>query len=61
MHEIKSQAAPKIFQNKFHKLTRKYPTNFSTSNHSIKPFKLCNSKNTPQYGRTKTLRKCKKM
>ena len=52
MHEIKSQTAPKIFQNKFHKLTRNYPTNFSTSNHSIKPFKLCNSKNTPQYGRT---------
>ena len=44
MHKIKSQTATKIFQNKFHKLTHKYPTNFSTSNYSIPPFKLSKSK-----------------
>ena len=35
---------PKIFQNKFRKPTHKYPTNFSTSNNSIPPFKLSKSK-----------------
>ena len=35
MHKIKSQTAPKIFQNKFRKPAHKYPTNFSTSNDSI--------------------------
>ena len=44
MHKIKSQTAPKIFQNKFRKPTHKYPTNFSTSNNSIPPFKLSKSK-----------------
>ena len=44
MHEIKSQRAPKIFQNKFQKPTHKYPTNFSTSNYSIPPFRLSKSK-----------------
>ena len=44
MHKIKSQTAPKIFQNKFRKPTHKYPTNFSTSNYSIPPFKLSKSK-----------------
>ena len=39
-HTIKSQAAPKIFHNKFRKPTREYPTNFSTSNYSISPLKL---------------------
>ena len=44
MHKIKSQTAPKIFQNKFRKPTHKYPTNFSTLNYSISPFKLSKSK-----------------
>ena len=44
MHKIKYQTAPKIFQNKFSKPTHKYPTNFSTSNYSIPPFKLSKSK-----------------
>ena len=47
MHKSKSQAAPKIFQKKFHKPTHKYPkypTNFSTSNYSIPPYKLSKSK-----------------
>ena len=46
MHKIKSQTAPKIFQNKFRKPTHKYPTNFSTSNYSysIPPFKLSKPK-----------------
>ena len=35
MHKIKSQTAPKIFQNKFRKPAHKYRTNFSTSNDSI--------------------------
>ena len=39
MNKIKSETAPKIFQNKFRKPAHKYPTNFSTSNH-IPPFKL---------------------
>ena len=43
MHKIKSQTAPKLFQNKFHKPNHKYPTNFSTSNYSIPPFKLSKS------------------
>ena len=43
MHKIKSQTAPEIFQNKFRKPTHKYPTNFSTSNYSIPPFKLSES------------------
>ena len=40
MYKIKSQTVPKIFQNKFREPTHKYPTNFSTSNYSIPPFKL---------------------
>ena len=44
MHKIKSQTAPKLFQNKFRKPTHKYPTNFSTSSYSIPPFKLSKSK-----------------
>ena len=44
MHKIKSQTAPKMFQNKFSKPTHKYPTNFSTSNYRIPPFKLTKSK-----------------
>ena len=44
MHKIKSQTARKIFQNNFRKPTHKYPTNFSTSNYSIPPFKLTKSK-----------------
>ena len=35
MHKIKSQTAPKIFQNKFRKPTHKYRKNLSTSNYSI--------------------------
>ena len=44
MHKIKSQTAPKIFQDKFRKPTYKYPTNFSTSNYRMPPFKSSNSK-----------------
>ena len=44
MHEVKSQTSPKIFQNKFREPTSMYPTNFSTSNYSIPPFKLRKSK-----------------
>ena len=44
MHKIKSQIAPNRFQNKFHKPTHKYPTNFSTSNYSTLSFKWNNSK-----------------
>ena len=44
MHKIKSQSAQEIFQNKFRKPTHKYPTNVSTSNYSIPPFKLSKSK-----------------
>ena len=44
MHQIKYQTAPKIFQNKFRKPTHKYPTNISTSNYNIPPFKLSKSK-----------------
>ena len=44
MHKIKSQTAPKMFQNKFSKPTHKYPTNFSTPNYRIPPFKLIKSK-----------------
>ena len=44
MHKIKSQTAPKIFQNKLRKPAHKYPINFSTSNYSIPPFKLSKSK-----------------
>ena len=43
MHKIKFQTVPKIFQKKFSKLTHKHPTNSSTSNYSIPPFKLCKS------------------
>ena len=55
MHKIKSQTAPKIFQNKFHKPIHKCPTNFSTSNYSIPPFQLSKSKyrisiRGPHYG-----------
>ena len=71
MHKIKYQAAPKIFQNKFSKPTHKYPTNFSTSNYIIPPFKLSKPKyrisskgpTLWNYGKTflQTLRKCKKV
>ena len=44
MHKVKSQIAPKIFQSKFCKPAHKDPTNFSTSNYSIPPFKLSNPK-----------------
>ena len=44
IHKIKSQTAPKILQSKFRKPTHKYPTNFSTSNYSIRRFKLSKSK-----------------
>ena len=44
MHSIKSHTAPKISQNKFRKPTHKYPTNFSTSNYCIPPFKLSKPK-----------------
>ena len=44
MHKIKSQTAPKMFQNKFHKPIHRYPTNFSTSKYSVPPFKLSKSK-----------------
>ena len=44
MHKIKSQTAPKMFQNKFCNPAHKYPKNFSTSNHSILSFKLSKSK-----------------
>ena len=44
MHKIKFQTSPKIFQNKFPKPTHKYPSNFSTSNYSIPPFKSNKSK-----------------
>ena len=44
MHKIKSQTAPTIFENKFRKPTHKYPTNSSTSNYSIPPFKLSKPK-----------------
>ena len=55
MNKIKSQTAPKIFQNKFHKPIHKCPTNFSTSNYSIPPFQLSKSKyrisiRGPHYG-----------
>ena len=57
MHKIKSQTAPKIFQNKFRKPAHKYPTNFSTLNYSIPPFKLSKSTyrisiETPHYGQS---------
>ena len=39
MHKSKSQAALTMFQNKFHKRSHKYSTNFSTSDYSILPFK----------------------
>ena len=68
MHKIKLQIAPQVFPNKFRKPTHKYPTNFSTSNYSMPPFKL-RSPNTEyqsearHYGRTflQTLRKCRKV
>ena len=67
MHKIKSQTAPKIFQNMFWKPTHKYPTIFFTSNYSIPPFKSSKFKyrtsiRSPHYGRTflQTLRKCRK-
>ena len=44
MHKIKSQVAPTMFQNRFCKPIRKYPTNFPTFNYSIPPFKLNQSK-----------------
>ena len=44
MHKINSKTVPKIFQNKFYEPTHKYPTNFSTSNQSIPPFKFSKSK-----------------
>ena len=44
MHKIKSQTAPKLFQNKFPKPTHKYPTKFPAPNYSIPPFKLSKSK-----------------
>ena len=44
MHTIKTQTAPKMFQNRFRKRTRKYPTNLSTFNYSVPPFKLSKSK-----------------
>ena len=44
MLKIKSRTEPKLFQNKFRKPTHKYPTNFSTLNYSISPFKLSKSK-----------------
>ena len=44
MHKMNSQTVPKIFQRKFRKPTHKNPTNFSTSNYSILPFKLSKSK-----------------
>ena len=44
MHEIKSQTAPEIFQNKFRKATHKYLRNFSPFNYSILPFRLSNSR-----------------
>ena len=44
MHKIKSQTAPKIFQNKFRKPTDKFPTNYFTSNYRIPSFKLSKSK-----------------
>ena len=40
MLKIKSQAAPKIFQNKFHKPTYKYPASFFASKYNIPQFKL---------------------
>ena len=40
MHKIKSQTAPKIFQNKFRKAAHKYLKNFSTFNYIIPPFGL---------------------
>ena len=45
MHKIKSQTAPKIFQNKFRKPAHEYPTNFSTSNYTLLRFKLSKFKN----------------
>ena len=44
MHQIKSQTAPKTFQNKFGKPTHKFPANFSISNYSIPLFKLSKPK-----------------
>ena len=44
MHKIKSQTAPKLFQNRFPKPTHNYPKNFSASNYSIPSFKQNNSK-----------------
>ena len=44
MHKIKSQTAPKIFQNKFRKPPHKYPKTFSPSNDIIRPFQLSKSK-----------------
>ena len=32
MHKLKSQTAPKIFENKFRKPIHKYPTNFVSIN-----------------------------
>ena len=62
MHEIKSQKAPKIFQNKLRKPTHKYPTNFYTSNYSIPSLsksKYRISKRDPTF--LQTLRKWKKV
>ena len=65
---ISSLTAPKIFQNKFHKPTHKYPTNFLTSKYIIPPFKLNKSKygissRGPTLRRSflRALRKCKEV
>ena len=47
MHKIKSQTAPKIFENKFRKPTNTYRINFSTSSNSIPPFNSSKSKYRP--------------
>ena len=43
VHKIKSQTAPKIFQNKLIKPSQNYPTNLSLSNFDIPPFKSSKS------------------
>ena len=67
MHRIKSEAAPKIFEDNFREPKHKYLSNLSTSNSITSPFKLNKSK----YGISVrghyrgtlllTLRKCKIM
>ena len=68
MHKIKSQTAPKLFQNKFHKPTQSILQIFqhSTIAHHHLNYASLNTEfqsETPHYGKIflQTLRKCKKV